>query len=145
MPLWNVYCAEGIYSADDKRGLAEAITDAYAAFGLPRFYAVVVFTEAVKDSLFVGGVPRDDFIRLRVDHIARYAAAEERERLLKFISKKLHPFIKDRGLSWEIHIDETPRDLWTVQGIPPPAEGSDEEQRWALENRPSKSVTSALA
>ena len=30
MPLWNVYCTKGIYSAEDKRAFAEAITDIYA-------------------------------------------------------------------------------------------------------------------
>ena len=30
MPLWNVYCAEGTYSNEDKRAFAEAITDIYA-------------------------------------------------------------------------------------------------------------------
>ena len=61
MPLWNVYCTEGTYSAEDKRAFAEAITDIYASeagglpeMAMPRFYVVVVFHDVPKDSLFIG-------------------------------------------------------------------------------------------
>jgi Putative oxalocrotonate tautomerase enzyme len=50
----------------------------------------------------------------------------------------IHSFVRDRGLDWEIHIDDTPRNQWTVQGMRPPDSGSDEEKRWIRENRPSK-------
>ena len=138
MPLWNLYCCEGTYSSEDKRSFAESITDIYAAQGLPRFYVGVVFHEMPKDSFFIGGIPREDFVRISIDHIARAAPEEQRELLLRFMNKSIHPFIRDRGLDWEIHIDETPRDLWTIQGMRPPDEGSAEEQRWARDNRPSK-------
>lgn len=138
MPLWNLYCSEGAYSREDKCAFAQAITDIYAAIGMPRFYVAVVFHEVPKDSLFIGGTPRENFVRISIDHIARSAAPEVREPLLKFLNKSIHPFVRDRGLDWEIHIDETPRDLWTIQGMRPPDEGSPEEQRWARENRPSK-------
>jgi hypothetical protein len=78
------------------------------------------------------------FVRISIDHIARAAPEEQRELMLRFMNKSIHPFIRDRGLDWEIHIDETPRDLWTIQGMRPPDEGSAEEQRWARDNRPSK-------
>ena len=116
MPLWNVYCTEGTYSKDDKRAFAEAITDIYAseAGGLPemmmpRFYVVVVFHDVPKDSLFIGGVPRNDFVRFSIDHIAYAMPDEFRELMLKFMNKTIHPFVRDRGLDWEIHIDDTPR------------------------------------
>lgn len=81
---------------------------------------------------------RNDFVRFSIDHIA-YAMPEElRELLLKFINKSIHPFVRDRGLDWEIHIDDTPRNQWTVQGMRPPDSGSDEEKLWIRENRPSK-------
>jgi phenylpyruvate tautomerase PptA (4-oxalocrotonate tautomerase family) len=138
MPLWNVYCPEGTYSVEDKRAFAAAITDIYAGV-MPRFYVGVVFNEVPRDSLFIGGIPRDDFVRISIDHIAVSLPAEQRESLLKFINKSIHPFVRDRGLDWELHIDETPRDLWTIQGMRPPDSGSAEEQRWSRENRPSKS------
>jgi hypothetical protein len=49
--------------------------------------------------------------------------------------EKLAPFIKERGYDWEIHIDETPMDLWRTQALVPPPE-SDMEKLWAKENRP---------
>jgi len=70
---------------------------------------------------------------------------EFRELLLKFINKSIHPFVRDRGLDWEIHIDDTPRDQWTVQGMRPPDSGSDEEKRWIRENRPSKPAPSSTS
>ena len=55
-----------------------------------------------------------------------------RELLLKFINKSIHLFVRDRRLDWEIHIDDTPRDQWTVEGIPLLDSGSDEEKCWIL-------------
>jgi phenylpyruvate tautomerase PptA (4-oxalocrotonate tautomerase family) len=145
MPLWNVYCTEGTYSSEQKRAFAEAITDIYAPedgglpeMAMPRFYVVVAFHDLPKDSLLVGGVPRNDFVRFSIDHIAYAMPTELREALLKFINKSIHPFVRDRGLDWEIHIDDTPRNQWTIQGMRPPDSGSDEEKRWIRENRPSK-------
>jgi hypothetical protein len=84
-------------------------------------------------------------VRFSIDHIA-YAMPEElRELLLKFINKSIHPFVRDRGLDWEIHIDDTPRNQWTVQGMRPPDSGSAEEKRWIRENRPSKPPQNAAA
>ena len=152
MPLWNVYCTEGTYSKDDKRAFAEAITDIYAseAGGLPemmmpRFYVVVVFHDVPKDSLFIGGVPRNDFVRFSIDHIAYAMPDEFRELMLKFMNKTIHPFVRDRGLDWEIHIDDTPRNQWTIQGMRPPDSGSEEEKRWIRENKPSKPTSSAAS
>ena len=144
MPLWNVYCTEGTYSSEEKRAFAEAITDIYASdagglpeMTLPRFYVVVAFHDLPRDSLFVGGVPRTDFVRFSIDHIAYAMPAELRELLLKFINKSIHPFVRDRGLGWEIHIDDTPFEFWTIDGYSPPAPGSADERRWAAENGPS--------
>lgn len=47
------------------------------------------------------------------------------------------PWVKDRGYDWEFHIDETPFDLWSVQGFYPPREGTEDEKRWIAENKPS--------
>ncbi|MGC4098377.1 MAG: tautomerase family protein [Nitrospira sp.] len=47
------------------------------------------------------------------------------------------PFVKDRGYDWEISIDETPCDLWSLQGeLAPPFE-SVAEKRWVKENKAS--------
>src|SRR5258707_4811988 len=115
MPLWNVYCVEGTYSKEDKRTFAEAITDIYASgagglpeMTMPRFYVVVVFHDVPKDSLFIGGVPRNDFVRFSIDHIAYAMPAELRESLLKFINKSIHPFVRPRTGLGDSHRRHTP-------------------------------------
>jgi phenylpyruvate tautomerase PptA (4-oxalocrotonate tautomerase family) len=136
-----VYCCQGTYSIDDKHAFAKAITDIYASADLPRFYVCVVFHEVPPDCLFIGGAARNNYVRIVIDHVARTTPPPERELLLKFLNKSIHPHVRDRGLDWEFHIDETPVDLWTIQGMRPPDTGSAEEQRWARENRPSKPPT----
>jgi phenylpyruvate tautomerase PptA (4-oxalocrotonate tautomerase family) len=143
MPLWNIYCPEGTYSPEDKRAFAERITDLYAEFGLPRFFVSVVFQELPKDSYFIGGEPTDDFIRIWIDQIARRMPDEARGWWMKRIRDTVGPFVTERELRWEVHIDDTPRELWSINGLKPPAEGSDEEQRWARENRPSPPVAAS--
>jgi phenylpyruvate tautomerase PptA (4-oxalocrotonate tautomerase family) len=137
MPLWNIYCPEGTYSVEDKRAFAERITDLYAEFGLPRFFVSVVFQELPKESYFIGGEPTDDFIRIWIDQIARRIPDEGRGWWMKRVRETVGPFVAERDLRWEVHIDDTPRELWSINGLKPPAEGSDEEQRWARENRAS--------
>jgi|GEM_PF-4155089 Putative oxalocrotonate tautomerase enzyme len=34
-------------------------------------------------------------------------------------------------------VDETPFDLWTIQGIRPPRAETEDEKRWIVENRAS--------
>jgi hypothetical protein len=53
------------------------------------------------------------------------------------VDTTLKPWVGDRGFDWEISIDETPFDLWSLQGeITPPFE-SIAEKRWVAENRAS--------
>lgn len=56
------------------------------------------------------------------------------------INERLAPFLQDRGLHWEIHIDETPVEFWTIDGFFPPPADSPDERRWAEENRSSQSI-----
>jgi phenylpyruvate tautomerase PptA (4-oxalocrotonate tautomerase family) len=137
MPLWHIYCPENAYSADDKRAFASRITDLYADLGLPRFYVGVVFHELPKDSLFIGGRSTNDFVRIWIDQIALATPPERRAWWLERINNTLNPFARDRGYRWEIHIDETPIDFWTIQGMKPPDFGSEAEKHWVREDRPS--------
>jgi hypothetical protein len=41
-----------------------------------------------------------------------------------------------KELEWEIHIAETPRSLWRVQGLDPPPANSDAEKDWVEKNLP---------
>jgi phenylpyruvate tautomerase PptA (4-oxalocrotonate tautomerase family) len=136
MPLWKVYHPEGAYTPEDKHEMSKRITDVYAI--LPRFYVGIIFQAIPRDSFFVGGEPRDNFVRIHMDHIARQLNSDESKAgFLARAENALAPFIKDRGFDWELHIDETPIDLWTIQGIRPPHADTPDEKRWKAENRPS--------
>jgi phenylpyruvate tautomerase PptA (4-oxalocrotonate tautomerase family) len=137
MPFWKVYHPVGAFTADDKRALSERITELYR--GLPKFYVIVAFQEVAPDSLYMGGKPVDNFIRVWVDHIARSFPPDAKKMKAKWMAKAeaaLAPYIKDRGRDWEIHIDETPFDLWHVQGMAPPPPNSEYEKLWVDENKP---------
>ncbi len=136
MPLWKIYHPEGAYTPQDKQAIAARITEVYRM--LPKFYVGVVFQEVAPTSFYVGGEPASDFVRIWVDHIARSFDSEDlKARFLAAIGQLLAPYIDDRGLRWEMHVDETPFSLWTIQGLRPPLPDSEAEKRWKAENRPS--------
>ncbi|MHB8531173.1 MAG: tautomerase family protein [Solirubrobacteraceae bacterium] len=139
MPLWQIYTPEHAYSKEDKQEIAEAITSFYdKVVHLPRFYVVVIFEERPADTIWVGGEAANRFVRIVVDHIARHTSNEaERDFAMAALEKLLAPYVKDRGYDWEIHCDETPKDLWRVQGLTPPPSGSAAEKQWALDNEPT--------
>ena len=137
MPLWKIYHPEGAFSAEDKQAISEQITGVYRM--LPKFYVGVVFQVVAADSFYVGGQPAPDFVRIWVDHIARTFEDEAmKDRFLAAIARIFKPFVDDRGLRWEMHVDETPFSLWTIQGLRPPLPNSEAEQRWHAEDRPSR-------
>jgi hypothetical protein len=77
-------------------------------------------------------------VRISVDHIARQFSDDAiRERWLKMVTKALTPFTVDRGFDWELHVDETPFNIWLIQGMQPPLPNSDAENRWIAENQPT--------
>ncbi len=136
MPLWKVYHPENAFSAADKGAIAERITALYR--DLPPFYVGVIFEAVPKASFYVGGRPTDDFVRISVDHIARQITDDAiRAAFLAALAKILAPYVADRGLRWELHIDETPFGLWTIQGFRPPIPGTPDGEKWRIENRPS--------
>ena len=137
MPLWKVYHPTGAFTAEDKQQLSERITGLYRT--LPKFYVGVIFEEVAAENFHVGGQPNGNFVRIWIDHIARtLPTAEARTWWIGQCDAALAPFIRDRGLDWEFHIDETPFDLWSIQGYRPPRADSEDEKRWISENRPSQ-------
>lgn len=49
----------------------------------------------------------------------------------------MKPHIIDRSeLDWEMHIYETQRDLWRVQGVDAPPAFTEAEKLWFDENKP---------
>ena len=136
MPLWNVYHPAGAYTEQEKREFAGRVTSSYESRGLPRFYVVTLFHEVDRGSFYVGGEPVDDVVRITIDHLARhFDNPAMRESSRQRISALIEPFTAGKGLRWEFHVDETPRDLWIINGLVPPPSDSDAEKLWARENR----------
>ena len=137
MPLWHIYHPTDTYTAEDKKEFAVRITDMYGTF-LPRFYVGVFFHEVQSSSFYIGGEPTGDFVRIVIEHIARQTSGEEAvARLHKALGRIVEPFITERGLRWEMHIDETPIELWSVNGLIAPPPNSEAEARWKADNKPS--------
>jgi 4-oxalocrotonate tautomerase family enzyme len=160
MPFWEIYTPEDAFTDEDKEALTKGITSIYYDLvDLPKFYVVVVFHEMPLNSIYVGGEAANNFIRIRLDHIARktvdYIAHHANKNTMvngiavgsltseqiradfhEKVEEVLVPFVKERGYDWEIHVDETPEDLWRVQGLVPPPEWSEFEELWRKENRP---------
>ncbi len=137
MPLWQIHHPVGVYSDADKRDLASDITAIYTAVGLPAFYVVVQFQEVEAANLYVGGEPSGETVRIVVWHLARQVEDPDRRRAMtERLGAILRPYTADRGLHWEFHIEESPRDLWMIAGQWPPATGSDAEKAWAAADKP---------
>ena len=69
MPFWQVFVPENAFTDEDKEALAESITSMYTDFvNLPKFYVVVQFHANPENSLYVGGKPANNFVRILVDH-----------------------------------------------------------------------------
>ncbi|KAG2187543.1 hypothetical protein INT44_005232 [Umbelopsis vinacea] len=138
MPLHRFYYAKGIFSAQDKQEISERITKIYTSGGLPAFYVIVVFNEVPSDSIMIGGKPATNFVRVVSQHLARTMDTYERKQtVLNALEAAFGPYVKDRGLDWEIHIEEHSRDTWRLNGLNPPLPNTDAEKLWAKENRPS--------
>jgi phenylpyruvate tautomerase PptA (4-oxalocrotonate tautomerase family) len=128
MPLWKVYHPVGAFTAEDKKNLAKQVTEVYASIPIPKFYVVFIFEEVAKDSCFVGGEPHNKFVRFKIDQIARTLPGPViREWWVRTLDAIIAPYVKD----------ETPCDLWSLQGeLAPPFE-SVAEKRWVKENKAS--------
>jgi hypothetical protein len=137
MPLWKIYHPEDAFTNDEKSAIAEQATVLYQSF-LPRFYVNVMFVPLPDSTFYIGGAPASDFVRVTIDHIAaQITDAEMQTAFLNAVAKILSPYVADRGLRWEMHIDETPFALWTIQGLKPPVPGTPTAKKWQSENRPS--------
>ncbi|KAK0738777.1 putative oxalocrotonate tautomerase [Schizothecium vesticola] len=138
MPLWIIYHPEGIFpTSSSKQSLAEAITLFYTSIGLPAFYVVVNFVPLPPSNIFMGGkIPPASrpFVRFVINHVAMHQASAT---IMTFaagrMTEMLGPHVE--GCDWELHVDETPKELWRINGIVPPPNGSEAEKLWAETNR----------
>ncbi|MGV9853466.1 tautomerase family protein [Streptomyces sp. NPDC003442] len=137
MPWWHIYHSADTYTDSDKHDFANDITRYYTRAGLPEFYVVALFHEVPSSSCFVGGQPTSDAVRIVVEHLARHVHdLGVRQLMTDGLDAVMAPYTGHRGLHYEFHIDETPRDLWMIAGLRPPGSGSDAEKAWVQANKP---------
>lgn len=137
MPLWQIYHHPGIYTEEQKQRFAADITQLYHRVGLPKFYVVTLFHQVDPSSFLIGAEPTDAAVRIAIAHIARRSEDPiRRQQTREAIGRLIAPHTIERGLYCEFHIDETPRDLWMINGMSPPAPNSDAERLWAEKNYP---------
>lgn len=138
MPLWRINHPAGLYTDEDRKEFSEAITGVYSAIPIPKFYVVAMFTELAPGETYVGGERHDNFVRIQVEHMARTLETPVLRRWwVSLVERLIAPYVGERGLDWEVTINEVPADLWTIQGEEPPPFESVAEKRWVRENKPS--------
>jgi phenylpyruvate tautomerase PptA (4-oxalocrotonate tautomerase family) len=139
MPYWEISTPAAAFTPEQRVALSTEITTIYTTHAnLPAFYVVILFKAMPEDSMFVGGTPNNNFVRIRADHIAReFDSSDIKALFMAEVESVLAPHVKDRGFDWEIHFDETDFELWRVQGLVPPAPDSDVEKQWATQNQPT--------
>jgi len=163
MPLWRIFAHPQTFSSSQRAALATKVTELYVSRGLPAFYVNVIFLDVDEKQVFIGGEPKTNFVRIVIEQIARTMASPETDEgqkrrtawmdMINDVGAFLSPTLKatrpadrlsqtlkssiiDREeLEWELHIYETPRDLWRVQGMDPPPAFSDAEKFWSEKNK----------
>ena len=106
MPLHRIYYPAGFFSTADKEALAKGITSFYTeGLGLPAFYVAVIFFPIERENFYFGGVPAEKFVRINIIHLARTMDKRSTELFFTRYESILAPFIKDRGMDWEVRRD----------------------------------------
>ena len=137
MPLWAFTVGPGTLTQEEKESLASSITKLYMKFGLPAFYVEVIFKEVEPRNFFIGGERRDNFASISIQHVARSMDTEEQQkRFLGAADAIMNPMFEPKGMDWEYFVSESPRSLWKINGLVPPASHSAEEKAWFENNRP---------
>jgi hypothetical protein len=52
------------------------------------------------------------------------------------IQEAFAPYVRDRGLDWESHIEYIDRSSWRENGLRPPMPDTDAEKKWIELNKP---------
>lgn len=142
MPLWVFAHTPNAFSLEEKKELAQTITAIYTRLQIPAFYVNVQFFEMDPTNQYVGGESPSNFTTISIYHIAR--AFDNESAKQKFLNKAdsiLTPRMKAKGMNWEYFIQQTPVDLWRINGFPPPGFGSELEKLWFRLNKPVEEGT----
>lgn len=139
MPLWDIHGAPNLFTTEEKQHIAKSLSPIYTSAGIPAFYVRVRFIENQPANIYSGGESHDKLVLIQVWHLARtFQNDEYKQRFLNAVDKVLTPVMEGKGLDWEYFVNESPRDLWKINGMVPPMPGSEMEKSWAEANRPLK-------
>jgi hypothetical protein len=72
MPTHYIYHSPGAFSDEDMEEMAERITAIYVKFGLPAFYANIMFIPLEQKKFYVGGKPNvgSKNVRIAIEHVS---------------------------------------------------------------------------
>jgi len=156
MPLWRVYSAPNLLSEAEKASLSATITKSYTQYGIPSFYITILYVPLDPSDVHGGSTyPNPNFIRITVEQIAHKLPDGETDEGAARWDKVMSPLFDNLGLEfevlnkqrtllgetdllWEISIQETPQDLWQIQGLRSPPARSERETTWRKEKRTVK-------
>ena len=138
MPLWDFHLSSNLLSTEEKEDIAKSITKIYTASSLPAFYVRVRFNENQPSNVYSGGESHNKLILIQVWHLARqFTSDEQKKKFLQRVDAVLNPVMDEKGVDWEYFVNESPRDLWKINGLVPPLPGSEMERKWVDVNRPT--------
>ncbi|KAI6220546.1 Tautomerase-3 domain-containing protein [Aphelenchoides besseyi] len=137
MPFHRFFHTPGTFTQADKDEIAHRVTKIYTDAGLAPFYTIVVFIPVEASDFYVGGKQNaEKFVRIGIQHIARhFASPVEVQRFFDLYDKAVVPYIKERGLEYEIAVDESDFNLVRQSGHPLPIANSKAEKKWARLNK----------
>ena len=55
---------------------------------------------------------------------------------MEALQAAFHPFVRDRGLDWEIHVEWHGRETWRENGLRPPMPDTEAEKLWIKLDKP---------
>jgi hypothetical protein len=141
MPLWVFTHSHDTFSPSEKSELAQLLTNLYVKVLIPAFFVNVQFIELGPTDIYVGGEGRSSFSKytsISIYHPARgFDNDASKKRFLDKVDSILTPRFQEKGMDWEYFIQESPRDLWRINGVTPPAAGSEREKEWFRLNKPT--------
>lgn len=131
MPKWVFHHTVDAFSAEEKRTIAEGMTKLYSSVGLPPFYSNTHFIEFEPENIYCGGVPQKSVTTVAIYHVARtFGSPQIQDFFMKALDDVLRPILKPKGIKWESAIYEGDIEYWRINGLIPPAQGSEMEKKW---------------
>jgi hypothetical protein len=139
MPIWKIFHGpETFTDATERHELARRITDFYVSRKLPAYYVNVQYFPLSPDRYYTGGNPISKTVFVEILHVARHWDRKDRAwatGLKDSIDGIVRPYTIDKGLHLEFAVQESPVELWRINGIDPPESFPPEEHEQAARNK----------